>query len=98
MIDEAQDEKWAHGWAFYKSDDANALMPPENANKSVLEGFAGGFCAALADDQAYTAAKTIKNALEMRIKDKSLIAALLRAAHAVRGDKNWQRWPNMPIE
>lgn len=98
MIDAAQDHGWAHGWAFYKSDDANALLPTQNANKSDLEGFTSGFCAALADDQQYTTAKTIKQAFELRITDTSVIAALLRAAHAVRGGDDWLRWPDMAVE
>jgi hypothetical protein len=86
------------GWAFYKSDGTDVPAALKNDKNSDLEGFAAGFVAALADDERYTAAKTIKQAFLARISDPSLCADLVRATHVLDGGDKWLRWPNMPIE
>jgi hypothetical protein len=99
MNDNNQKNRWAEGWAFYKSGGVNSeYLPPINDCGEWIKGYA----VALADYdlEPYREHPSIQAALLHHGIDGDLNEACLQAAEAnlaklIGGE--WCRWPTVPV-
>jgi hypothetical protein len=88
-------QRFADGYAFYKSGGLNAQLLPAAAEDH--REWVKGFCCAMADYDPWQEDPTIQAALLHRGICSDLLAELLQAAEAVIEADQWVRWPPVPV-
>jgi len=84
---------WDSGWAFYKSDRSDFLMPPiENCNEWMQ-----GFCTAMADYDIEKEDASIQESLINKGIDGELLESCLVSAELIFKSEEWQRVPDVSI-
>ena len=91
MNDES--ELWGNGWAFYKSDGANSLIPTVDKCDEWMQGF----CTAMADYDPEEDYASIEEALVSMGIVKELLEACLVSAELILNSEEWQRFPSVPV-
>lgn len=86
--------RWAEGWAFYKS--AGAGTVPSEHDPALID-WMKGFGAAMADDDPECEHPSIQTALLDCGIDADLLAACLNAAESIVAEQTFNRWPSVPV-